>query len=53
MNRTRLIFFGVVGLAIIIVVISLVARSAGYGPIAPPTSNEPLEVRIVVALPGH
>ena len=51
MNRTRLIFFGVVGLAIIIVVISLVARSAGSGPIAPPTSNEPLEVRIVVALP--
>ena len=51
MNRTRLIFFGVVGLAIIIVVISLVARSAGSGPIAPPTSNEPLEVRVVVALP--
>ncbi|HEY4723567.1 MAG TPA: hypothetical protein VII92_17060, partial [Anaerolineae bacterium] len=51
MNRTRLIFFGVVGLAIIIVVISLVARSASSGPIAPPTSNEPLEVRVVVALP--
>lgn len=52
MNRTRLIFFAVVTLAIIIVVIGLVARSAGSSnPIAAPTSTEPLDVRIVTALP--
>jgi hypothetical protein len=52
MNRTRLIFFGVVALAIVIVVIGLVARSAGSSsPIVAPTSTEPLDVRIVTALP--
>ncbi len=52
MNRTRLIFFAVVALAIIIVVIGLVARSAGSSnPIAAPASTEPLDVRIVTALP--
>jgi hypothetical protein len=51
MNRTRLIFLGVVALAIIIVVIGLITRSTGSTPIAPPTSNEPLEVRVVTALP--
>lgn len=51
MNRTRLIFLGVVALAIIIVVIGLITRLTGLTPIAPPTSNEPLEVRVVTALP--
>ena len=51
MNRTRLIFFGVIGLAIVIVAISLIARSSSSGPIGPAASSEPLEVRVVVALP--
>lgn len=51
MNRTRWIFFGVIALAIVIVAISLIARSAGSNPIAPAATSGPTEVRIVVALP--
>ena len=53
MNRTRLIFFVVIGIAVAIVAVGLVARSLGpnNNPIAPAQSNEPLEVRLVVALP--
>src|SRR5512143_508801 len=53
MNRTRLIFFGVIGLAIVIVAIGLITRAAGStnNPIAPAASNDPIELRIVTALP--
>lgn len=53
MNRTRLIFFVVIAVAIAIVAIGLLARSLGSAanPIAPVASNEPIEVRIVSALP--
>lgn len=53
MNRTRLIFFGVIGLAIVIVAIGLITRATGStnNPIAPAASNDPIELRIVTALP--
>ena len=54
MNRTRIIFFVVIGLALVIVAIGLVARATSGGsgnPIALPTTNEPIEVRVVTALP--
>jgi hypothetical protein len=51
MNRTRWIFFGVIALAIVIVAISLIARSASTSPIGPAAPSGPTEVRIVVALP--
>ena len=53
MNRTRLIFFVVIGLAVVIVAVGLIARALGpaNNPIAPAQSNDPLEVRLVVALP--
>jgi hypothetical protein len=53
MNRTRIIFFAVIAVAIVIVGIGLIARSLGpaNNPIAPAQSNEPLEVRVVTALP--
>jgi hypothetical protein len=53
MNRTRLIFFGVVGLALVVVAIGLVARAtnSSTNPVALTSSNEPLDVRVVVALP--
>lgn len=54
MNRTRLIFFIVIGLAVLIVVIGLIARATTgntANPIALPTTTEPIEVRIVTALP--
>jgi hypothetical protein len=51
MNRTRIIFFGVIGVALVIVAIGLIVRAAGSGPIGPAASSEPLEVRLVVALP--
>ena len=53
MNRTRVIFFAVIAVAIAIVVIGLIARTLGSNtnPIAPAVSNEPIEVRVVTALP--
>jgi hypothetical protein len=53
MNRTRIIFFVVIAVAIVIVGIGLIARSLGpaNNPIAPAQSNEPIEVRVVTALP--
>lgn len=51
MNRTRWIFFGVIGVAIAIIAISLIARSVNSNPIGPAAPSGPLEVRIVVALP--
>jgi hypothetical protein len=53
MNRTRIIFFAVIAVAIVIVGIGLIARSLGpaNNPIAPAQSNEPIEVRVVTALP--
>jgi hypothetical protein len=53
MNRTRLIFVGVIALAIVIVAIGLISRATGSAgnPIAPAASTEPIELRIVTALP--
>jgi hypothetical protein len=53
MNRTRIIFFVVIAVAIVIVGIGLIARSLGpaNNPIAPAQSTEPLDVRVVTALP--
>ena len=53
MNRTRIIFFVIIAVAIAIVAIGLIARSldASANPIAPAQSNEPIEVRVVTALP--
>ncbi|HZY45010.1 MAG TPA: hypothetical protein VFF70_09705 [Anaerolineae bacterium] len=51
MNRTRWIFFGVIGVAIAIIAISLIARSVNSNPVGPAAPSGPLEVRIVVALP--
>ncbi len=51
MNRTRWIFFGVIGVAIAIIAISVIARSVGSNPIGPAAPSGPIEVRIVVALP--
>ncbi len=53
MNRTRIIFFVVIALAIGIVAIGLIGRSlsTSSNPIAPAASNEPIEVRVVTALP--
>lgn len=51
MNRTRWIFFGVIAVALVIIVISLLARSASTNPIVPAAPSGPTEVRIVVALP--
>jgi hypothetical protein len=52
MNRTRLVFFAVIGLAVIIVVVSLGVRWLGQQqtPLVGP-APETLEVRIVCALP--
>jgi hypothetical protein len=53
MNRTRIIFFVIIAVAIGIVAIGLIARSLtpSTNPIAPAQSNEPIEVRVVTALP--
>ncbi len=53
MNRTRIIFFVIIAVAIAIVAIGLIARSLmpSANPIAPAQSNEPIEVRVVTALP--
>jgi hypothetical protein len=51
MNRTRWVFFGVIGVAIAIIAISVIARSVGSNPIGPAAPSGPIEVRIVVALP--
>src|SRR5512143_190154 len=53
MNRTRIIFFVIIAAAIAIVAIGLLARALtpSANPIAPAQSNEPIEVRVVTALP--
>src|SRR5512143_4126951 len=53
MNRTRIIFFVIIAVAIAIVAIGLIARSLtpSTNPIVPVQSNDPLEVRVVTALP--
>jgi len=50
MNRTRLIFFLVIAIAVGIVGAGLVIRAMGNKPTAPVVSNKPLEVRVVTAL---
>lgn len=53
MNRTRLVFLIIIGLAIIIVAAGLVANNVINQPIAPPatpTPSGPLTVRVVAAL---
>ncbi len=57
MNRTRVIFFVIIGLAVIIVIagivisqVSRVAQSADATP-SPQVSDEPIQVRIVCAIP--
>jgi hypothetical protein len=53
MNRTRIIFFVIIAVAIAIVAIGLIARALApsANPIAPAPSSEPIEVRVVTALP--
>lgn len=53
MNRTRLIFVGVIAVALVIVAIGVITRATGSSgsPIAPAASTEPIELRIVTALP--
>jgi hypothetical protein len=53
MNRTRIIFFVVIAGAIGIVAIGLIVRSLtpAANPIAPAQTNDPIEVRVVTALP--
>src|SRR5512136_3275105 len=50
MNRTRLIFFLVIAVALIIVGAGLVIRAVGTKSATPVTSNTTLEVRVVTAL---
>ena len=57
MNRTRVVFFVIIGLAVIIVIagivisqVSRVAQSAEATP-SPQVSDEPIQVRIVCAIP--
>jgi hypothetical protein len=49
MNRSRIIFLIVIIVALGIVAVGILARSITNQPLAP--SNQPLEVRVVVALP--
>ncbi len=51
MNRTRIIFFIVIALALIIVAVGVLWPRLSGQPVAPPLTNQPLEVRVVVALP--
>ncbi len=53
MNRTRLIFFIVIVLALVIVAIGLISRSlsSAASPIAPAQTTDPIQVRVVTALP--
>ena len=53
MNRTRIIFFVIIAVAIGIVAIGLIARALtpSANPIAPAQTNDPIEVRVVTALP--
>ena len=50
MNRTRLIFFLVIAVAVLIVGTGLVIRLTGSQPTTPAVTNKPLEVRVVTAL---
>jgi hypothetical protein len=50
MNRTRLIFFLVIAVALLIVGAGLVIRLVGSQSASPPVTNKPLEVRVVTAL---
>lgn len=49
MNRSRIIFLIVIVVAVGIVAVGILARSMANQPLVP--SNQPLEVRVVVALP--
>ncbi len=52
MNRTQLIFAGVVLLALLIVGVSFAVQQLGSGNVANPVqTNQPLQVRVVTALP--
>jgi hypothetical protein len=53
MNRTRIIFFAIIGLALAIVVGGVIWSQVGKqpGPVLPEPSDEPLEVQVVSALP--
>lgn len=53
MNRTRIIFFAIIGLAVLIVIGGLIwsQLSQGPDPLVPETSDETLEVRVAAALP--
>ncbi len=53
MNRTRIIFFVIIGLAVLIVIGGLIwsQLSKGPDPLVPETSDETLEVRVAAALP--
>ncbi len=53
MNRTRIIFFAIIGLALVIVVGGVIWSQVGKqpGPVLPEPSDEPLEVQVVSALP--
>jgi hypothetical protein len=53
MNRTRIIFFVIIGLAVLIVAGGLIWSQVDNqpAPLEPETSNQALEVRIVCALP--
>ncbi len=54
MNRTRIIFFVIIGLAVLIIVGGLIwgqINRTGPEPIEPKASKEPLEVQIICALP--
>ena len=50
MNRTRLIFFLVIAVAVLIVGVGLVIRQVSSKPTSPVVTNKPLEVRVVTAL---
>jgi hypothetical protein len=54
MNRTRIIFFVIIGLAVAIIVGGLIWSQLGKqpaGPVTPETSDEALEVNVISALP--
>ncbi len=52
MNRTRLIFFGVVLLALVVVGVSFLVQQMGSGSVPNPVqTQQPLQVRVVTALP--
>jgi hypothetical protein len=57
MNRTRVIFFVILGIAVVIVIAGLVVTqvilpaSPSRADVTPPASDEPIQVRVVCAIP--